>query len=79
MLKTHLKPESRQSGLVIQELGGEILIYDLREDKAFCLNATSALVWQACDGNKTVGEISVQTQPPIEFAGWRRFCLASFG
>ncbi len=52
------KPLSRRENLVVQEVKDEILIYDLSESKAFCLNNTSALVWQACDGNKTAGEIS---------------------
>jgi len=51
------KPLSRKDDLVVQELNGEILIYDLRENKAFCLNETSALVWQACDGTRSVAEI----------------------
>jgi hypothetical protein len=50
-------PVSRQENLVVQELAGEILIYDLKNDKAFCLNETSALVWQECDGNKSIEEI----------------------
>ena len=54
------KPVSRTDELVVQELNGEVLIYDLRENKAFCLNETSALVWQACDGSKTVAEIGKQ-------------------
>ncbi len=33
------------------------MIYDLSTNKAFCLNEASALVWQACDGNKDVSEI----------------------
>ena len=52
------KPLSRKENIVVQELEGEILVYDLSENKAFCLNETSALVWQACDGNKTPAEIS---------------------
>jgi hypothetical protein len=51
-------PVMRKDDLVIQELDGEILIYDLRNDKALCLNSTSALIWQACDGSKSVSEIS---------------------
>lgn len=51
-------PVSRQKDIVIQELQGEILIYDLNINKAFCLNETSALVWQSCDGKKSVSEIS---------------------
>lgn len=54
------RPISRKDELVVQELNGEVLIYDLRVNKAFCLNETSALVWQACDGSKTVDEIGKQ-------------------
>jgi hypothetical protein len=51
------RPLSRKEDLVVQELNGEVLIYDLRKNKAFCLNETSALVWQACDGNNSVSDI----------------------
>lgn len=51
------KPMSRTEDLVIQESNGEILIYDLRTNKAFCLNETSSLVWKACDGTRNVSEI----------------------
>ena len=57
-MKKDFTPKSRNENLVIQELDGEVLIYDLKKDKAFCLNETSALVWKACDGNNTVAEIS---------------------
>lgn len=52
------KPLSRKDDLFVQEMNGEVLIYDLRENKAFCLNETSALVWQACDGTNSVTDIS---------------------
>ena len=51
-------PKSRKENLVIQELEGEVLIYDLEKNKAFCLNETSALVWQSCDGSRTIAGIS---------------------
>lgn len=51
-------PLSRKENLVVQELDGEVLIYDLGANKAFCLNETSALVWETCDGIKSVSEIS---------------------
>lgn len=54
------KPLSRKDDLVIQELNGEVLIYDLRSNKAFCLNETSARVWQACDGSRSVSDIARQ-------------------
>lgn len=51
-------PLSRQHGIVVQNLNGEILIYDLQANQAFCLNETSALVWQMCDGTKNIADIS---------------------
>lgn len=58
MLKTTIKPVSRTSDIVVQNFDNEVLIYDLTENKAFSLNETSALVWQLCDGHKTVSEIA---------------------
>ena len=51
-------PLCRKNNIVIQELGGEILVYDLLINKAFCLNETSAMVWAECDGQKSIAEIS---------------------
>ena len=52
------KPRSRKENIVVQEVDGEVLIYDLEKNKALCLNQTSALVWQACDGKRTVAQIN---------------------
>lgn len=52
------KPISRKTNIVVQDLENEVLIYDLEINKAFCLNKTSALVYEFADGTKTVGEIS---------------------
>lgn len=51
-------PLSRGADLVVQDHNGEVLIYDLRKNKAFCLNETSSLVWQLCDGERSVPEIT---------------------
>ncbi len=53
-----MKPIARKDELVIQELEGEMLVYDLRTNKAICLNQTSALVWQNCDGKQSTAEIA---------------------
>lgn len=52
------KPVARRDNLVVQELPGEVLVYDLAVDKAHCLNGTAAFVWKSCDGQNTVGDIS---------------------
>ena len=51
-------PEARREGLVVQELSGEILVYDRDRNKAHCLNSTAALVWQYCDGKTPVSQIA---------------------
>jgi hypothetical protein len=51
-------PLSRKHDIVIQEIDGEVLIYDLSKNRAYCLNQTSSMVWNACDGTKSVTEIS---------------------
>lgn len=51
-------PEARIEGLVVQEVGEETLVYDLRNNRAHCLNYSAALIWNACDGNRGVDEIA---------------------
>jgi len=51
-------PVARKSGLVVQEMPDEVLVYDLNSNKAHCLNDTAAKVWRACDGNTSVAEIA---------------------
>ena len=49
-------PQARRSGLIIQEVDSEILIYDQNTDKAHCLNQTAANVWKYCDGETTLAD-----------------------
>ena len=50
-------PMARQSGLVVQEMPDEVLVYDLDSNKAHCLNQSAAAVWKSCDGTNSVGDI----------------------
>lgn len=52
------KPISRKANIVVQDLENEVLIYDLTINKAYCLNQTAGLVYQLCNGKRTVAEIS---------------------
>jgi hypothetical protein len=53
-----VSPVARTESLIVKEVDGETLVYDLKTDKAHCLNETAALVWKNCDGRKSVSEIS---------------------
>ncbi|MDQ3635700.1 MAG: PqqD family protein [Acidobacteriota bacterium] len=53
-----MNPLARNKNLVVQQADDELLVYDLNINKAICLNETSALIWQNCDGEKNVLEIA---------------------
>ncbi len=53
-----LLPKARQEDLVVEVLPDETLVYDLKRDKAHCLNPTAALVWNRCDGDTSVSELA---------------------
>ena len=51
-------PRAREGSLIIKTLPDEVLVYDLKTDKAHCLNRTAAFVWNNCNGRKSVSEIT---------------------
>lgn len=51
-------PIARKSGLVIQEVPDEVLIFDVESNKAHCLNETASMVWRSCDGKTSVPQIA---------------------
>lgn len=51
-------PTARKTGLVIQEMPDELLVYDTENNKAHCLNRTAAFVWKSCDGRKSAADIA---------------------
>lgn len=58
--------KTRKDNLVIQEFENETLIYDLNNHKAFCLNKHSAVIWNLCDGNNSVLEISEKMSASLQ-------------
>ncbi|MFL6374812.1 MAG: PqqD family peptide modification chaperone [Pyrinomonadaceae bacterium] len=58
-------PAGRQNDLVVQELTDEVLLYDLKEHKAYCLNHTAAFVWQHADGQTPVSQITYLLQKKL--------------
>ncbi len=52
------KPKTRNENIVLSEFANEVLIYDLIINKAYCLNETSTMIWQLCDGTRSIAEIS---------------------
>ena len=52
------KPTARKENIVVQQVQDETLVYDLVTNKAVCLNQTSAIIWDFCDGKTSLNEIA---------------------
>ncbi|MEK7725091.1 MAG: PqqD family protein, partial [Acidobacteriota bacterium] len=65
---TNKKPIGRRSDIVTQNIKDELMIYDLKINKAFCLNETSAFVWTVCDGKNSVAEITQQLSRKLKIS-----------
>ena len=50
-------PNARNNNIVVQELGKELLIYDLLTHKAYQLNETSMIVFNHCDGRTSFDQL----------------------
>ena len=54
------RPKARSTGLIVQELDTDLMVYDETTGRAHCLNSTAALVWRYCDGNTTVAAMAAR-------------------
>jgi hypothetical protein len=44
--------------ITIREIEAEVLVYDERTHRAWCLNPSSACIWRLCDGRNSIAEIA---------------------
>ncbi len=59
-------PRARQTELVVEELSDEVLIYDLKCNKAHCLGHTAAVVWKFCDGKTSLDEVAARASTALK-------------
>jgi hypothetical protein len=53
-----VKPARRTEGLLVTEVMGEVLVYDLDRHRAHCLNPPAAVVFKHCDGTRSVADLA---------------------
>jgi hypothetical protein len=53
-----MNPCARLEGIVTQNVGKELILYDRKTQKAHYLNETAAFVWRHCDGTKAVADLT---------------------
>ncbi len=58
-------PRARSDGLICEEVDGEFVIYDQRTDRMTRLNHSAAVVWTACDGNRSLAELLSFVRPTL--------------
>lgn len=51
------KIPQRKSNILMQQIGGETLLYNTEVDAIHCLNPTTKLIWDLCDGSHTIADI----------------------
>ena len=44
-------------GMLVQDLGGEMLLYSAEEKVMHILNPTARRIWELCDGEHTIGDM----------------------
>ncbi len=49
-------PKARTVSIIIRELAGETLAYDLDRHRAYCLNGLAGRIWRRCDGQTTLAQ-----------------------
>src|SRR4051794_34778602 len=74
-MKDMISPQARQTGLLIHQLGDEVVVYDEEQHRIHALNPTAALVWNHCDGKTSVSDITAQiaqksNTPGDEYPVW---------
>ena len=52
-----MRPHARKTGVVVEEVDGEVLVYDLARNEGHCLRDVTALVWRFADGQIPVETI----------------------
>jgi hypothetical protein len=59
-METSQTPLARTRGLITEELGDELLVYDLDVDRAHSLGPEATAVWKACDARTSVEGLASQ-------------------
>jgi hypothetical protein len=64
-MKSSWFPKARKKDVLVETIDDEVLVYDLRNSTAHCLNKNAAFVWRCCDGKSSSRELASKLQKQI--------------
>jgi hypothetical protein len=64
-MKTSWLPKARKKDLLVEAIDDEVLVYDLRNSRAHCLNKNAAFVWESCDGRTPIPQLRVKLEKQV--------------
>jgi hypothetical protein len=65
-------PIARSENLLIEDVAGELLIYDVNTNRAHCLNESAAAIWRHCDGSRSVDKLADHVFPTLHASDARQ-------
>jgi len=65
-------PKALSNNLLVEEVAGELLVFDTRSNRAHCLNASAAAIWQHCDGTRSATSLASHLFPKLPAADGER-------
>ena len=65
-------PTARRANILVEKVGGELLIYDETNNRAHCLNESAAAIWRHCDGSRSIDDLAQHIFPKLESSDAQR-------
>lgn len=61
-------PKAKSNNLLTEEVAGELLVFDVNNNRAHCLNASAAAIWRHCDGTRSIESLAGHLFPKLQAA-----------
>jgi len=53
-----MKPLARKNDVIVEDLPGETVVFDKRNNKVHCLNSIALTVWENANGKRSVADLA---------------------
>ncbi|SOH03363.1 MULTISPECIES: PqqD family protein [Candidatus Kuenenia] len=68
------KPKKKQKGVIIQDIGKEVVLRNVDEKTIHVLNTTARIIWELCDGEHTIGDMERQLRETFSIPDDTNIC-----